>query len=152
MKFIENNVEILRPPSDVLDYVTRPAKWHEWYPSSKESDIKDERMMLGDTFSIVTVQKPFKGLFPAIEKLINWEVTEYKEGVTWRIMSSSSSIDLDTQYQLTQIDNGTLFHRRFQYKPKGILRIIEPIALRKSLVNHANVALSNLKRVMESND
>lgn len=151
MKIIENSTEIFRAPSDVLDYVTRPARWYEWFPSAKESDIEDEVMRLGDTFSIVTIQKPFKGLSPKIEKLIHWKVTEYEESSAWRITSSSASIDLDVQYQLTQIENGTLFQRFFRYRPKGFLRLIEPIVLRKSFVNHANIALINLKKILEEN-
>jgi len=151
MKIIENSVEISLPPSNVLDYVTRPARWHEWFPSSKKSEIEDEVMKLGDTFSIVTIQKPLNGLLPRIEKSIDWKVVEYEEASTWRITSSSPSIDLDTKYQLTHTEFGTLFQRRFRYKPKGILRVIEPIALRKGLIDHANIALSNLKTVLEKN-
>jgi len=151
MKTIENSIEIFRTPSEVLNYVTRPAKWYEWYPSSKKSEIDDQVMKLGTSFSIVTIQKPFKGLLPAIEKSINWTVIEYVEASTWRITSSSNSIDLDTQYQLTKTENGTLFKRNFNYKPKGFLRFVEPVALRKGLVNQASIALNNLKTVLEKN-
>jgi len=149
MKTIKNSIEIFRMPSEVMDYVTRPANWYEWYPSSKKTSIESKSMKLGDKFSIITIQKPFKGLFPAIEKSINWTVTEYIKDSNWRITSSSNSIELDTQYELIQTDNGTLFIRNFNYKPKGILRIVEPIALRKGLVSQADIALRNLKTVLE---
>jgi len=151
MRVIENSIEISRSTSDIFDYVTRPAKWYEWFPSSKKSDSQNQTMTLGNTFSVATIQKPFKGLFPPIEKLINWKVIDYQEALIWRITSSSTSFDLDTQYQLTQTSNGTLFVRSFRYKAKGLFRMIEPIALRRGFARDADIALNNLKTILEKN-
>jgi len=149
IRTIENIIEIQRAPAQVFDYVTRPAKWHEWYPSSKESDLEDRVMLLGEDFSFVTIQKPFRVLPYRFEKTIDWTVKEYEEASVWRIVSASSSLNIDTQYSLSQTDTGTRFVRRSNYETKGVLKLVEPFGIRKSLVEHAGLAMDNLKSVIE---
>ena len=149
MKLIENSIEINRSPSEVLDYVARPARWHEWFPSSRPADIENRVMIKGDSFSVITVQKPLMGLLPAVQKNIKWTVLDYKDATAWRIASTSSSIDVETEYHLSPTKNGTLFKRSFRYSAKGLLRIIEPIALRRELKLSAAQALFNVKESLE---
>ncbi|SDU15900.1 SRPBCC family protein [Halopseudomonas salegens] len=145
-----NEVQIVCDPESVFEYVTNPNRWHEWYPSSQPSNKEYRASEVGQTFEIVTVQKPIKLLPFTIKKALTYTVYKSEYAKIWEVTATSSLVDSTTSYTLTPIANGTSFKREFRYVTKSWLKIIEPIFLRKSIIAQARVGLNNLKARVES--
>jgi hypothetical protein len=144
-----NEVQIDCDPKSIFDYVTNPNKWHEWYPSSQPSNKEYRASEVGQTFEIVTVQKPITSLPFTIKKTLTYTVSKSEHARIWEITATSDLVDSTTSYTLTPLANGTSFKREFRYVTKSWLKIIEPISLRKSIIAQARAGLDNLKARVE---
>lgn len=149
MRKIVNEIIIDKPVEEIFDFVTRPARWYEWFVSSQKSNLEDRSFKVEECFSIDTIQKLFETLPFQIKKTINYKVVEYTPPSNWRIVAESPEITTDTSYEISDLEGKSKFTRVFIYNPKGIFKIIEPILLRRTIARDAEISLHKLKSRIE---
>lgn len=129
-------------PAAIYDLVTRPARWHEWHPSSIRADASAlESLVAGARFEEDIRSAGFI-------RHLRWQVTDAESARYWAasaVMDDGSTVAL--QYRLQVDPAGTRFVRTLDYRlAPPLLRLLNAIGLWRRVQRESNRALDNLVR------
>ena len=135
---------IQRPPTVVFDYVTTPAHWPVWHPSSLAvRGAVDHPLELGER-----VVEEF--LVAGRRGSVVWTVTAREPPGKWTI---EGFIDRrpagSVTYSLTSTANGTRFEREFTYRAPSLwFAILNWLFLRARIQAESDEAVMRLRSVL----
>ncbi|WP_295997534.1 SRPBCC family protein [Rugamonas sp.] len=142
---IHNSVTIARAPAEVYAYVTTPANWPRWHPSSLAvSGATDHPLRVGEQVGEDFLVAGYRGR-------VTWTVTQRQAPALWTI---SGKIDDGgsgrVNYRLTAVAGGTLFERDFDYaRPNLLFVLADSFRLRRLITAESAEALRRLKAALE---
>lgn len=137
---------IRRPPSVVFDYVTTPAHWPAWHPSSLAvSGSVDHPIDLGEQ---VTEEFRVAGR----RGRVVWTVAAREPPVKFTIEGTIDGRAAGTvTYSLTPTASGTRFERDFTYgAPSLWFAILNGSILRARIQSESDTAVARLKSLLEA--
>jgi uncharacterized protein YndB with AHSA1/START domain len=137
---------IARPQTEVFDYVTRPANWPKWHPSSLAvSGATDHSLNPGEQVTEDFLVAGHKGR-------ALWTVTARDPPRRWSIDGKTASGGGGTvTYVLAPVPGGTGFEREFIYRFSTLLlRILDKLVFRERIEEESSEALKRLKVRMEA--
>lgn len=137
---------IQRPPEIVFDYVTTPAHWPVWHPSSLAvSGAVDHPLDLGEQ---VTEQFRVAGRRGSVV----WTVTAREPPRKWTIEGKIAGNPAGAvTYSLTSTASGTHFERVFTYRAPSLwFAILNWLVLRARIQDESDQAVLRLKNVLET--
>ncbi len=145
MPRIRNTIRIGRPIEQVFSYVTTPAHWPEWHPSSiNVRDAIDHSLQVGEQ-----VTEEFRAAGRRGSAI--WTVRERQAPRRWVIHGETRlGADGSITYTLAPDGEGTRFERELAYElPNPLWRILDRVWIRRRLKRESSAALSRLKAVLE---
>jgi hypothetical protein len=139
-------IQIERPVERVFAFVTTPANWPEWHPSSLGvSAGADHSLGVGEQ-----VVEEF--LVAGRRGRVIWTVKEREEPRRWVIggeIAGRNNGGVIT-YQLSAKEGGTFFERAFVYDTPGwIFPLLDRLVVRRRVEGESAEALRRLKKVLE---
>jgi uncharacterized protein YndB with AHSA1/START domain len=141
-----NEITIARPPQHVYDYVTTPANWPRWHPSSiAVRGATDHSLVLGESVIEDFVVAGRRGT-------VTWTVIAREVPARWSIegKNATSRGGGTVTYTLRAADGGTRFTREFVYHmPNLLAAIINQLSLRERVAAESALAVSRLKVELE---
>ena len=131
---------IAAAPAAVYDLVTRPARWHEWHPSSLRADAHAmESLAAGARFEEDIRSSGFT-------RHLRWTVREAESPRRWcaeAVMDDGSQVRL--LYELAADGAGTHFVRTLDYRlAPPLLRALNDLLMWRRVQRESNRALDNL--------
>ena len=145
---IVNAVTIARTPQQVFDYVTTPANWPRWHPSSLAvRGATDHPLAVGES-----VIEDF--LVAGRRGTVTWTVTAREAPVRWSIdgRNADSRGGGSVTYTLRPEGEGTRFTRDFSYRmPNLLAAILDDLYVRVRVAAESAEAVSRLKAALEKN-
>jgi len=145
MSRIDTTIQIRRPIEQVFDYVTTPANWPKWHPSSLGvSDAIDHPLEVGEHVSEEFIVSGRRGR-------VVWKVRERLPPRRWVIEGQTEKGGGGTiTYSLTPLHDGTKFEREFVYTmPNSLMTLLDWLFIRRRIEAESAEALRRLKEVME---
>lgn len=145
MSVIKTEIGIARSIEDVFDYVTTPANWLEWHPSSvRITGAKDHSLEIGDSVTEEFVVAGKRGA-------VTWTVTERSAPQRWVIAGHVEAAGGgDIAYTLAEIDGQTHFARVFSYRMDNwLLSLLDKLMIRGRIEKESAEALRRLKAALE---
>ena len=142
---IQSSVTIARAPADVYTYVTTPANWPRWHPSSLAvSGATDHPLRVGEQ-----VGEDF--LVAGYQGRVLWTVIKREAPTLWAIDGKiEDGGSGQVSYHLTQVADGTLFERDFDYaRPNLLFLLADTFKLRRLITAESAEALRRLKAALE---
>lgn len=142
---IRTVVVIARPPAVVFDYVSTPANWPSWHPSSLGvSGATDHPLAPGERVNEIYLVSGRHGL-------VTWTVTARRHPSLWVIEGEFDGRRAGTLfYRLTPVALGTRFEREFRYtSPTLLFAIVNLLTVRREIEAEAAQAMLALKRELE---
>lgn len=142
---IHSEVAIQRSPADVFEYVSTPANWPAWHPSSLSvQGATDHSLQVGEQ-----VTEVFR--VAGREGVIVWTVADRRAPSFWRIDGEIEGRQAGTvTYTLTPSGTGTRFERDFVYQaPTLLFSILNWAALRNRIDAESREAVTRLKARLE---
>lgn len=146
MTRIHSEVTIQRPPAQVFEYVSTPANWPAWHPSSLAvQGATDHSLQVGEQ-----VTEAFR--VAGREGTVVWTVTGRQAPSFWRIDGAIEGRNAGTvTYRLTPSGAGTRFERDFVYQaPTLLFSILNWAALRKQIDEESAAAVQKLKTTLDA--
>lgn len=143
---IHSVVTIDRAPADVFAYVSTPANWPAWHPSSLAvRGATDHPLQMGEQ-----VTESFR--VAGREGTVIWTVTGRQPPSFWRIDGVIDSRQAGTvTYTLTPAGPGTRFERDFTYRaPTLLFSLLNWAALRGQIDAESAEAVQRLKARLEA--
>lgn len=143
---IRSEVEIARDPRVVFDYVTTPANWPRWHPSSiAVTGNAAHPLDLGES-----VTEEFR--VAGHHGFAVWRVVAREANRLWRIEGEIDGHAAGTvTYTLYEVDGRTRFVRDFDYPSRTILfAILNAAFLNSRVVEESEQAVFRLRSVLES--
>jgi uncharacterized protein YndB with AHSA1/START domain len=137
---------IQRPPNVVFDYVTTPAHWPDWHPSSLAvSGSADHSLNPGEQ-----VTEDFR--VAGRRGRVVWTVIAREPPGKWTIEGKIDGRPAGTvTYSLTSSGSGTRFQREFTYRAPSLwFAILNWLVLRARIQLESDTAVSQLKRLLEA--
>jgi uncharacterized protein YndB with AHSA1/START domain len=127
-------------PEAVYDLVTRPARWHEWHPSSIRADAHAmDSLTAGARFEEDIRSSGFT-------RHLRWTVLESEPARRWCAearMDDGSEVRL--LYELQPDGDGTHFVRTLDYRlAPPLLRLLNDLIMWRRVRRESNRALDNL--------
>jgi hypothetical protein len=114
------SVTIKKPIEMVFNYITTPAWWPIYHPTSKKVEpFVKSSLGVGENATETCVLDP-AGF---VKFVIDWTGTENDGRTLFRMEGNSDSFtgaDGTITYELSETDEGTLFKRTFEYELGGI--------------------------------
>ena len=145
MTRIYTTATIACPIEDLYDYVTTPAHWPEWHPSSLGvSDDADHSLAVGEE-----VTERF--LVAGRRGSVVWRVTERDAPNSWVIVGAieSSQGGGTITYTLSQRHDGVFFEREFVYPTiNALFAVLDALILRRRIQAESEEATRRLKAKM----
>ena len=145
MTRIYTTIHICKPIQPVFDYVTTPANWPRWHPSSLAvSGTTDHSLEIGER-----VTEEF--LVAGRRGTAVWTVRECEAPHRWVIEGQAEGGGGATiSYTLTPDADGTRFERELIYAmPNPLLTLLNRLILRRRVEAESAEALRRLKEVLE---
>jgi uncharacterized protein YndB with AHSA1/START domain len=142
---IETTVLIRRSAPEVFEYVTTPANWPRWHPSSiAVSGATDHSLRVGE-------QATEDFLVAGRRGQARWSVTAREAPFKWSIEGSIQGRRAGVvTYTLTPRPQGTLFEREFTYgSPNLLFSLLNRLQIRRRVDAESREALRRLKQVLE---
>ena len=143
---IQTVVDIRRSPSDVFDYVTTPANWPRWHPSSLA--------VHGNAGHPLTLGEQVTEDFQVAGRrgTVVWTVIGRQPGRQWsiegRVAGGGKGV---INYIITPTDSGCRFERDFQYRFRNLLLILmDQVQIRDQVEQESGEALGRLKGILET--
>ncbi|MFL9861122.1 SRPBCC family protein [Paraburkholderia madseniana] len=136
---------IQRPSKVVFDYVTTPAHWPAWHPSSLAvSGAVDHSLDLGEQ-----VVEEFR--VAGRRGSVVWTVTVREPPGKWKIDGKIEGRSAGTvTYLLTSTASGTRFERTFTYRAPSLwFAILNWLVLRARIQAESDTAVLQLKGLLE---
>jgi uncharacterized protein YndB with AHSA1/START domain len=146
MTQIRTEAEIRRSPDDVFTYVTTPANWPRWHPSSiAVSGDANHPLDVGETCVEEFVVAGRHGI-------TTWTVRERVVPSRWIIEASPpNGGHAEITYALEPAGSGTHFVRTLRYRmPNAALAILDLLAIRQRVEAESIEATRRLKKVLEA--
>jgi len=139
-------VDIARPPSQVYAYVTTPAHWPLWHPSSLG--------VIGDAGHSLDVGETVEEDFQVAGRRgrATWRVTAREPDKVWRIAGQINGRDSGTvSYTVApNASGGTQFVREFEYGAHSLLfAFLNAVTLRGQIEEESATAVRRLKERLE---
>ena len=127
-------------PAAVYDLVTRPARWHEWHPSSIRADAHAlHSLAAGARFEEDIRSAGFA-------RHLRWTVLDAASPRRWQAeatMEDGSRVNL--LYELAPDSGGTRFTRTLDYRlAPPLLRLLDALIMWRRVRRESNRALDNL--------
>jgi|CXWL01.1.fsa_nt_gi hypothetical protein len=131
-------------PHALYDYVTRPARWHEWHPASLGAEEHAlESLSAGARFEEDIVSSGFR-------RRLRWQVVDSRPGARWEAhatMGDGSGVRL--LYEFVADGSGTRFTRTLDYEVKPVLlRLLNDLLLWRRVRAESRRAMANLAAVV----
>jgi uncharacterized protein YndB with AHSA1/START domain len=142
---VRSAISINRAIDDVFSYVTTPAHWPDWHPSSLAvSGATDHSLAIGEE-----VTEEF--LVAGRRGRVTWRVTQRDAPRAWTIAADLGRAGSGTvAYTLTPEGAGVRFERVFTYEVKSLLfAIADRLAYHRRVVAESTEALRRLKARLE---
>lgn len=146
MTLIRSQIEIARDPKDVYDYVTTPAHWIEWHPSTRKvTGSADHSLEVGEEVieDAVVAGRSLQ---------VTWRAVERDAPRRWVISTVGGQASGTVTYTLTpSAAGGTAFLREFVY-PTSSLRFVlaDLLVIRRKVRAESAEAVRRLKQRLES--
>jgi hypothetical protein len=137
---------IQRPSHVVFDYVTTPAHWPQWHPSSLAvKGAVDHPLNVGEQ-----VVEAFR--VAGRRGSVVWTVTAREPPDKWTIDGTIEGKQAGTvTYSLTSIGNATRFERDFTYRTQSLwFGLLNWLVLRSRIQDESDTAVLQLKRLLEA--
>ena len=147
MTRIYTTATIACPIEDLYDYVTTPAHWPEWHPSSLGvSDGADHSLAVGEE-----VTERF--LVAGRRGSVVWRVDERDAPHRWVIVGAieRSQGGGTITYTLSQRPDSVFFEREFVYPTiNALFAVLDTLILRRRIQAESEEATRHLKAKMET--
>jgi uncharacterized protein YndB with AHSA1/START domain len=143
---IHNSVSIARDPDVVFAYVTTPANWPKWHPSSLAvSGTTDHPLELGEE-----VTEDF--LVAGRRGRVVWTVVEREAPEHWVIAGEAGGRPAGAvTYNLESTGAGTRFDRELVYaSPTLLFAVLNRLGIRAKVERESAEAVRRLKAVLEA--
>jgi len=146
MTTIVTQASIRRPIAEVFDYVTTPAHWLVWHPSSLA--------LLGATDHSLQVGEQVTEEFRVAGRKgsVTWKVVARDAPNRWAIAGIVAAGGKGTiTYTLTATTDGTAFRREFDYAmPDWFAAWLDRLFIRRRIEAESTLAVSRLKHTLET--
>jgi len=143
---IVNEIVIDRPVADVFEYVSTPAHWLVWHPSSLGlHGATDHSLHVGEE---VTEQFRVAGR----KGSITWYVVERVPPTRWAIAGRVAGGGEGTiTYSLSRCGRATAFQRAFAYTmPNAFAALLDRLFVRRRIEAESSRAVELLKKALEA--
>lgn len=140
-----HRIRIARPPQQVFDYATTPARWPEWHPSSLRLEPGAEQPLKAGARFEEDVRAGGRAGH------LRWQVRRCEPPRLWIADAEvSNGAQLTLTYRISPDDGGVLFERELLYRlPNVVLRLLNQLLLRRRLTAESALSLQQLKQVLE---
>jgi len=145
MTTIATEALIERPVAEVYDYVTTPAHWRIWHPSSLAlHGAIDHSLQVGEE---VTEEFRVAGR----KGSVTWKVVAREPPSRWAIAGVVAGGGSGTiNYTLESTASGTAFRREFVYAmPNAFLALLDRWFVRRRIEAESAEAVRRLKQALE---
>ena len=145
MTTIISEATIHRPVASVFDYVTTPAHWLVWHPSSLGlHGAIDHSLQIGEK-----VTEDFK--VAGRTGSVTWRVVARDAPTRWAIAGKVAAGGNGTiTYNLREIAQGTAFRREFVYTmPSRFAAMLDRLVIRRRIAAESALAVERLKLALE---
>ena len=143
---IVNEITIARPPQQVYDYVTTPANWPRWHPSSLAvRGATDHPLAQGESVVEDFIVAGRRGT-------VTWTVVAREAPLRWSIdgQNIGSRGGGTVTYALRPEGGGTRFTRELTYHmPNLLAAILNNFGARERVAAESAEAVARLKAVLE---
>ena len=143
---ITNEITIARPPRQVYDYVTTPANWPRWHPSSLAvRGATNHSLALGESVVEDFIVAGRRGS-------VTWTVVAREVPVRWSIDGKNigSRGGGTVTYTLSPDGGGTRFERVLTYHMPNLLAgILNELGVRERVAAESAEAVTRLKVALE---
>jgi carbon monoxide dehydrogenase subunit G len=136
-------IQISRPPDEVFAFVEDARNRPRWDDSVESEELTSPPPIGRGT----TVRTRLRSMGREYE--YTWEVVEHEPPNRMTIESTSGPFPTTLAFQLSGRDGGTWLAFSVFGRPRGLLRVLEPIIARRTQRN-LNRAFPRLKQVLES--
>ncbi|NUY31027.1 SRPBCC family protein [Paraburkholderia sp. JPY303] len=143
---IATMISIERPAAVVFDYVTTPAHWPEWHPSSLSvTGAIGHSLNVGEQ---VTEEFRVAGRRGSVL----WTVAVRDRPHQWVIVGAIDGKPAGTvSYALTPVASGTRFEREFVYRaPTLWFALVNVLFVRTRIQQESEEAVARLKKALET--
>lgn len=125
----------------LFEYITAPARWHEWHPATAGvRDAPGRPLTTGETV-VERIRTPI-GSFDAL-----WTVITCVQAELWVIATQTARGDAQITYRVSPTAAGCQFQRTLQYRSHSPLtRWLDNTLTRWVLAKQSKRALINLKQ------
>jgi len=137
---------IKRPAEAVFNLIADLPNYNRWLSPSnlfaQTMQISDNPIKLGSTYLDQGPQSTMQGKITEFQpptRLTFFQTTQFK------LLIFPAGLDIEIQYVLENIDNGTRVNRNTTVNPKGIARLAQPI-----LLNSIKAENERILRVMKA--
>lgn len=145
MTIMQHDIEIARPPEQVLAYASSATRWPEWHPSSLKVDAISGPLPAGSHFE----EDIHAGGRPGH---LSWDVVEYIPGQRWQASARGDrhGLQLVVTYECRATASGTHFVRTLEYGfPSVLMRVVNRLILRRRIERESAESLRILRKVAE---
>lgn len=142
---VRTSAVIARSPGAVFDYVTTPANWPRWHPSSLAvAGATDHALRVGEVVDEDFIVAGYQGR-------VRWTVVQRQVPQRWAITGKiEDGGSGKVSYRLTAVEGGTLFERQFDYaRPNLLFLLADQLRVRRQVTAESAEALRRLKAVLE---
>ena len=144
---IQTEILIEKSRSEVFEFVTTPAYWPLWHPSSLEvTGTKDHSLNVDEQVTEAFLVAGRKGA-------VVWTVIEKERPDLWAIegeIEGGKGAGGTITYRLTGEGNDTRFQRTFDYHMPGLFYpVMNRLFFKKRIRQESQKALEVLKKVIE---
>jgi len=150
METIRHTIDIDCSPRALYEYIAQPWRWHEWHPNSKPAQGRQTELSKGDTFEEVYEIRALPFLPLTLRRLLQWRVVEESPYTYWEIEATTKDGLINIAYNYEPAGDAVRFTRTVKFSLTGITRLLSSL-LKKRNTEMSEVALANMKRVMETN-
>jgi uncharacterized protein YndB with AHSA1/START domain len=143
---IVTEIAIAKSPQTVFDYVTTPAHWLQWHPSSVAlRGATDHSLDVGEQ-----VTEDFR--IAGRSGSVTWKVVAREAPKRWAIAGAVAAGGSGTiTYTLQDIPEGTAFRREFEYAmPNWFAALLDRWFIRHRIAAESAEAVKRLKQALES--
>lgn len=149
MSYIYSVTHIRRPIQQIYDYITTPANWPRWHPSSLAiSEAADYPLQVGEQ---VVEEFLVAGRYGQVVWTVRNCLPPYRWVIEGQIVGSQSGGIIT--YTLTPRLESVTFEREFSYRLSNpMLYLLDWLFLRRRIQVESDEALRRLKTVLEQNE
>lgn len=146
MSHVLDRIELTLPVDEVYRFVTTPATWPRWHPSSLGvSEAIDHSLGVGERVSEEFLVAGRRGL-------VVWTVVERSAPTSWtiagKVIGGGEGV---ITYRCTPSENGTLFEREFRYRmPNLKLTMLDLLLFRRRVRRESAQAVRQLRKALVS--